>query len=93
MTSAMALGARPSDIIGLVLKSGLKMAGTGVAIGLAAALELTHSLISLLYGVKPLDRVTFLATPLLLSLVALAACLLPAVRAASVDPGTALHHE
>ena len=74
--------------------------GVGAAPLLAATVcaasgiaELTHSLISLLYGVKPLDQATFLATPLLLSFVALAACLLPAVRAASVDPGTALHHE
>jgi putative ABC transport system permease protein len=89
----MALGARGSNIIGLVLKSGLKMVGIGVAVGLAAAIEFTHSLVSLLYGVKPLDPVTFLAAPLLLSVVALAACLLPAVRAARVDPGVALHHD
>jgi putative ABC transport system permease protein len=89
----MALGARWSDIIGLVLKSGLKMVALGVASGLLAALALTSSLASLLYGVRPLDPVTFLATPLLLSAVALTACLVPALRAASLDPGRALHHD
>jgi putative ABC transport system permease protein len=89
----MALGACWSDIIGLVLKSGLKMVTVGVATGLLGALTLTSSLGSLLYGVQPLDPVTFLTTPLLLSAVALAACLAPALRAASVDPGRALHDD
>jgi putative ABC transport system permease protein len=89
----MALGARWSDIIGLVLKSGLKMVAAGVVIGLAASAVLTRFLVSLLYGVNPLDPLTFLATTLFLSLVALVACLVPGLRAAGVDPGVALRHE
>jgi putative ABC transport system permease protein len=89
----MALGACWRDIIGLVLKSGLKMVSVGVAVGLLGAVALTSSLGSLLYGVQPLDPVTFLTTPLLLAAVALAACLAPALRAASLDPGRALHDD
>ena len=89
----MALGAQWNDLIGLVLKAGFKMVGTGMAAGLTAAMLLTDSLRSLLYGVQPLDPVTFLAAPAFLGLIALATCLIPAVRAARVDPGAALHHE
>jgi len=89
----MALGARRGDVLGLVLKSGLKMIGAGVAVGLLAALLFTEALVSLLYGVKPLDPVTFLAAPVLLAVVALTACGIPALRAAGVDPAVALHHE
>jgi len=64
-----------------------------VAVGLMAALLFTEALVSLLYGVKPLDPVTFLAAPVLLAVVALTACGIPALRAAGVDPAVALHHE
>ena len=89
----MALGAQWSDLIGLVLRAGLKMVGAGLAAGLTAAILLTHSLASLLYGVSPLDPVTFLAAPLFLGSIAFVACLVPAIRAARVDPGVALHDE
>jgi putative ABC transport system permease protein len=89
----MALGAQWIDLIGLVLKAGFKMVGGGIAAGLAAAILLTNSLASLLYGVQPLDPVTFLSAPVFLGLIAFAACLIPALRAARVDPGVALHDE
>ncbi len=89
----MALGARTNDVLGLVLAGGLKLAAIGVASGLAAAAALTRVLVSLLFGVKPLDPVTFLAAPALLALVVLIACAAPALRAARVDPAVALRQE
>ena len=89
----MALGARSADVLRMVAGSGLRIALTGIAIGLAGAAALTHLLAALLYGVKPADPVTFLAAPLVLAVVALAACAAPAWRASRVDPAVALRQE
>jgi predicted permease len=89
----VALGARKRDVLRLVAGEGLVMALVGIAAGLVAALALTRLMASLLYGVRPNDPVTFIAVPLLLIVVALAACLIPARRAAKVDPMVALRHE
>jgi ABC-type antimicrobial peptide transport system permease subunit len=89
----MALGARASDVVGMVVAGGLKIVAIGIAIGLAAAAALTRLLATLLFGVKPLDPATFLGAPAVLALVALAACAAPALRAARVDPAVALRQE
>lgn len=86
----MALGARPREILLLVLRQGMRHALSGIAMGLAAALLLTRALTGLLYGVSPLDRRTFAVSAFLTALVALLACLIPAFRAATVDPVSAL---
>jgi putative ABC transport system permease protein len=89
----MALGARASDVLRLVVAGGLKIVAIGIAIGLAAAAALTRLLATLLFGVTPLDPATFLGAPAVLALVALAACAAPALRAARVDPAIALRQE
>jgi putative ABC transport system permease protein len=89
----MALGARATDVLRLVLGSGLRLAATGIAIGLAASALLTRSLSSLLFAVTPLDPLTFTLAAALLAAVAVAACLAPALRAARVDPAVALRQE
>jgi predicted permease len=89
----LALGAKPADILRLVLGHGMKMAVSGVAIGLAAAFGLTGLLGEMLYGVSPTDPVTFSMIALLLSAVALLACFIPARRATRVDPLAALREE
>ena len=89
----MALGANRSDVLGLVLGGGMKLAGIGVVVGIAAALGLTRVLTKLLYEVKPIDLPTFTGVSLLLLLVALLASWLPARRAARVDPMVALRTE
>jgi predicted permease len=86
----VALGARSGQILGLVLRHGLTIAGVGTAIGLAASVVLTRLLGALLYEVSPTDPVTFAAVPLVLLLVALAACYLPARRATRIHPVAAL---
>lgn len=86
----MALGASAGDILKLVLRQGLALTLAGSAVGLALALGLTRLMERLLYGVKPLDLQTFAAVPVTLLLVSLAACYLPARRAARVDPMQAL---
>jgi ABC-type antimicrobial peptide transport system permease subunit len=89
----MALGAHRGKVVGMVLRQGLMLAGTGTMIGLAGAFVATRWLRSLLFGVSPMDPVTFALVPLLLLAVALLACVLPARRAAQTDPMVALRYE
>jgi len=86
----MALGAQAKDVLRLVIGHGIKLALIGVLIGLGAALGLARLMKTLLFEVSPADPLTFCAIPLLLTLVALAACWIPARRATKVDPMTAL---
>jgi len=89
----MAMGAHQRDILFLILGRGGKLAGVGVAIGLAAAWGLTRLMTSLLYGVGATDPATFAGVAVLLITVALAACYIPARHAAKVDPLVALRYE
>ena len=89
----MAMGAERSHVLRLVVGQGVRLAGVGVALGILAALVAMRQLSGLLFGVSPYDPVTFLAVALLLMLVALLACSIPARRATCVDPLVALRHE
>jgi predicted permease len=89
----MALGAQRSDIQRLILGQGAKMALAGVVLGVFLALGLTHLMSSQLFGITPHDPLTFAGVALILLLVALAACYIPARRAMGVDPMVALRHE
>lgn len=86
----LALGAKPRDLFAFVVSRGLILAAIGAALGLGGALALGPTLRGLLYGVKPTDPVTLLLVPILLAVVAIVACSLPARRAARVDPIEAL---
>jgi ABC-type antimicrobial peptide transport system permease subunit len=89
----MALGARRSDVLLLVFKGGARLAAVGVAMGVVGALALTRLMGQLLFSVSPTDPTVLAAVCVLLMLVALAACFVPARRAASIDPMRALRTE
>jgi putative ABC transport system permease protein len=89
----MSLGAERRNVLRLVLGQGAKLALIGVLAGLGASWALTRWIESLLFGVSPTDRITFVMIALLLMAVALLACYIPARRAAKVDPMVALRYE
>jgi putative ABC transport system permease protein len=89
----MALGASAADVLRLVLGQFMRLTVIGVALGLIGAYALTRLMTSLLFGVTPTDITTFILVSIVLSLVALVACLIPARRATRVDPLVALRYE
>ena len=89
----VALGAGAGDVIGMVLGQGLKLAGIGLAIGIAGAVALTRLMTTLLYDVKPTDPVVFLSVAAALAAVALIASLIPSLRAVRIRPAIALRYE
>src|SRR5207245_1870663 len=89
----MALGARRSHVLKIVLGQGARLALLGVVAGLGAAAGLTHLMGSILYGVSATDPITFAVVAMALTLVALAACYIPARRAVRLDRIVALRHE
>jgi predicted permease len=89
----MALGAKRMEVSRIVLVDGLKPAALGLAIGFGASFALTQVLKSMLFQVSTFDRITFAAVPIILAMTVILACLAPAMRAASVDPTTALRTE
>jgi predicted permease len=89
----MALGAKPADVLGMILKEGLKLVVLGVVLGVTAALTLTRLLEGMVYGVRVRDPLIFVMVNLLMVAVALLACYLPARRATRVDPLVALRYE
>jgi predicted permease len=89
----IALGAQRRDVLRLILRQGLILAAIGLGLGLALAAAVTRLLASFLYGVSPFDGTILASVPLLLGMITLFACWLPALRAARVDPMVALRYE
>lgn len=88
-----ALGATRGELVAMVLREGLGVTAIGLVIGVTVAAFTMHAMANVLFGVAPLDVVTFTMAPLLLVVVAVAACLVPAWRAATIDPRSALNAE
>ena len=88
-----ALGATPGDIVRVVVRRGLGLTGLGVLIGLGGAMAASQTLVTLLFGITPLDPITYAGVVALLLVVAAGACVVPARRAARVDPAITLRAE
>lgn len=89
----IALGAQAPDILGMVIRHGMELVAIGIAVGSIGALTLTRSMASLLFGITPTDAITFSSVALILTAAALAATLIPALRAMRVNPMVALREE
>jgi putative ABC transport system permease protein len=89
----VALGAKPANIVAMILRQGMALVLAGLALGVLSALALTRLMRTLLFEVEPTDPATFAAVSVVLAAVALAACYLPARRALCVDPLAALRQE
>jgi putative ABC transport system permease protein len=89
----LALGAEPMRVLGLVVRQAVMLAAIGIAVGFVAALALTPLMAAQLYGIGAADPATLAGVPALLLVVALVACMVPAIRAMRVDPMTALRYE
>jgi ABC-type antimicrobial peptide transport system permease subunit len=89
----MALGAQPWEILRMVVGQGGKMALAGISVGIIASFSLTRLIVNLLFDVRSYDPATFASMAILLALVSVAACYIPARRAMHVDPMVALRHE
>jgi ABC-type antimicrobial peptide transport system permease subunit len=89
----LALGARPEALFRMVVGQGLRPVAAGAAIGVGGAAAITQLMRTLLYGVEPIDPLTYTVALGLLGLIAIAACALPAMRATRVDPLVALRDE
>jgi putative ABC transport system permease protein len=88
----MALGARPADVLKLVVRQGMVVVALGLLVGLALALALSRLVANMLFGISPTDPFSFAATALVLAVSALLANLIPARRAAAVDPTVTLRY-
>jgi len=89
----LALGAQPTQVLRWIAERGIRLAAIGLGIGLLLAFALARLLASLLFGVSATDPIIFIGIPLLLAIVAMAACYLPARRVMKVDPMVALRYE
>jgi len=89
----MALGASGRDVFGLILKQGAKLIIPGIVLGLTGAILVSRLLTSVLYGVSPSDPGTLFGVSLMLTIIGLLACYIPARRAARLDPMTALRQD
>jgi putative ABC transport system permease protein len=89
----VAMGAQPAEVFRLIIGQGLRLATTGIVIGLAASFGLTRLMASQLYGLSATDPWTFIGVSIVLLTVALAACFIPARRATRIDPVVALRYE
>jgi putative ABC transport system permease protein len=89
----LALGGRPADVVRVIVQQGMVIVSCGIVVGLALAFVVTRFLSSLLFGISAIDTFTYAGTTVLLLMIALAACGLPARRAASVQPASVLRNE
>jgi predicted lysophospholipase L1 biosynthesis ABC-type transport system permease subunit len=89
----LALGAQPGDVLQMILRQGFVVVGTGLVVGVLAAAAVARLVGNFIVGVSPLDAITYISAVIVLALVALAACYIPARRAMRVDPMVALRYE
>jgi len=89
----IALGAQPSDILGVIMKEGMTLVAVGLAFGLAVAFAMSNSLRAFLFHITPADPLTLAGVAALLAIAASIACYIPALRATKIAPSIALRHQ